>query len=336
MPRSAFPLRVAFLLVLAAASWGVGTVISKRAVAEIPPLTLLVVQLATSVAALGLATLVARGRAATHEANGSGRHADSLDRLGLLNPGASYALSLVGLSQISASLSVLLWAAEPILILALAWWWLRERVTTRLVALSLAAVGGMALLVWAPGLGGQATGIAVTMAGVGCCAIYTVLARRRLGEAASTIRVVLGQQAWALGLAIVLWLGAIALGAPARLVPVAAGPDADLAAPAPAVILAGISAEAWLGAVVSGVVYYALAYGFYLAALRHVPASLAASAFYLIPVFGLAGAWLLLGERLDPAQWLGAAIVLAGVVGIARSSSIEVPGEAAAERPPGL
>jgi drug/metabolite transporter (DMT)-like permease len=53
---------VAVLLVLAAAAWGVGTVISKRAVAEIPPLTLLVVQLATSVAALGLATLVARAR----------------------------------------------------------------------------------------------------------------------------------------------------------------------------------------------------------------------------------------------------------------------------------
>ena len=56
MSRSVAPPRVVTLLVLAAASWGAGTVISKRAVAEIPPLVLLVVQLATSVAALWVVT----------------------------------------------------------------------------------------------------------------------------------------------------------------------------------------------------------------------------------------------------------------------------------------
>jgi drug/metabolite transporter (DMT)-like permease len=300
--------------VLAAASWGVGTVISKRAVAEIPPLTLLVVQLATSVVALWLATLVARTRAAVTAAGTPTTHPGALDRLGLLNPGASYALSLVGLSHITASLSVLLWAAEPILILGLAWWWLRERVTARLAGLSLGAAGGMALLVWAPGVAGQGFGIAMTLAGVGCCAVYTVMTRQRLGDAPSTLRVVLGQQLWALGLAVALLASSFVL--------------------VPGVGLA-ISIEAWLSALASGVVYYALAYGFYLAALRHVPASLAASAFYLIPVFGVVGGWLLLRERLDPAQWLGAAIVLAGVIGIARSNSNEVSGEAAAERASG-
>jgi drug/metabolite transporter (DMT)-like permease len=320
-------LRVAFLLVLAAASWGVGTVISKRAVAEIPPLTLLVVQLATSVAALGLATLVARGRAAGRAALGSGRHTRSIDRLGLLNPGASYALSLVGLSQISASLSVLLWAAEPILILALAWWWLRERVTDRLAALSIAAAGGMLLVVWAPGIGGQAFGIAVTLAGVGCCAVYSVLTRRRLGDAPSTLRVVLGQQVWALGLASVLLPAALVL-----------DPGGVLTGTVPGRILepgaaGAIPVDAWLSALASGIVYYALAYAFYLAALRHVAASLAASAFYLIPVFGVAGGWAFLGERLEPPQWLGAAIVLACVAAIARSVPNQVAGEAATTTP---
>jgi len=141
MSRSAVPPRVVMLLVLAAASWGAGTVISKRAVAEIPPLTLLVVQLATSVATLGLATLVARGRTGGRVVLGSGRHSRSIDRLGLLNPGAAYALSLIGLSQTTASLSVLLWAIEPVLILGLAWRWLGERVTGRLAALSVAAAG---------------------------------------------------------------------------------------------------------------------------------------------------------------------------------------------------
>ena len=48
------------LLTLAAASWGVGTVASKRAVAEIPPFTLLTVQLAASLAVLGV-VMRARG-----------------------------------------------------------------------------------------------------------------------------------------------------------------------------------------------------------------------------------------------------------------------------------
>ncbi len=41
-------------LALAAVCWGTGTVISKAALAEIPPLTLLPVQLAASVAVLSL------------------------------------------------------------------------------------------------------------------------------------------------------------------------------------------------------------------------------------------------------------------------------------------
>jgi len=61
-----------------------------------------------------------------------------------------------------------------------------------------------------------------------------------------------------------------------------------------------------------------------------VLASLAASAFYLIPVFGVAGGWLLLAERLDPVQWLDAAIILVGVIGIARAASGEVAGEPSA------
>jgi drug/metabolite transporter (DMT)-like permease len=51
--------------------------------------------------------------------------------------------------------------------------------------------------------------------------------------------------------------------------------------------------------------------------LRRVPASIAASSFYLIPIVGLAGGAVLLGERLTASQWLGAAIVLGSVLAIA-------------------
>jgi drug/metabolite transporter (DMT)-like permease len=71
-------------------------------------------------------------------------------------------------------------------------------------------------------------------------------------------------------------------------------------------------------AIGSGALYYAGAYWFYLGALRHVPASYAAVSFYLIPIVGVAGGALLLGERLDARQWVGAVIVLGAILAILR------------------
>ena len=62
-------------------------------------------------------------------------------------------------------------------------------------------------------------------------------------------------------------------------------------------------------------IYYGLAYWFYLTGLRRLPASTAAVSFYLIPLFGVATASAF-GERLEPLQWLGAAIVIAAVAAI--------------------
>ena len=108
------PARARLGLILAAAAWGVGTVVSKRAVAEIPPLTLLPIQLAASLVVL--AGLMRWRGIGLVDPSAS----PLLGRFGVLNPGLAYALSLVGLTQITASLSVLLWALEPILILLLA------------------------------------------------------------------------------------------------------------------------------------------------------------------------------------------------------------------------
>ena len=61
---------------------------------------------------------------------------------------------------------------------------------------------------------------------------------------------------------------------------------------------------------------------FYLSALRTVPASLAASSFYLIPVFGVAAGSLLLGDRLEPVQWMGVIIVAVAVALIASGRTL--------------
>ena len=292
------------LLAAAAASWGFGTVVSKQAVAELPPLTLLVSQLGISVVVMAV---IVRVRGERLPATREGR---LLGRLGLLNPGLAYALSLIGLTGITASLAVLLWATEPILILALAAALLGERVGGLVSAASAVAIAGLVLVVAEPATGGSGVGVALTVAGVVVCALYTVLTRRWILGTDATFPIVLSQQIHALGLIAGVTVVATAIGQavlPARLT------------------LAGAASAA-----VSGLLYYALAYSCYLTALREVRAPIAAAAFYLIPVFGIAGAWLT-GERLGATQWVGAAIVVASVVVITtRTAERAQPSSAAA------
>lgn len=291
--------RTFLALTLAAACWGFGTVISKRAIDEIPPLTLFPIQLGASLASLAV---LMRWRGLPFRDRSS---PPILGRLGLLNPGLAYALSLLGLAHITASLSVMLWAIEPILILFLAGWLLRERIGPSLVVLSLVAVGGMLLVIYQPGSTGSPLGVLLTIAGVACCAIYTVATRRWLTSSDSTMQVVVAQQTYALAFAVVLVAAAWLLGGAVR--------------------LENVTATGWASAIASGVLYYGLAYWLYLSGLRHVPASVAAVSFYLIPVFGVAGSFVFLTERLEPSQWLGIVIVLAAIYLILRRTGSTTP-----------
>lgn len=276
-------------LILAAACWGGGTVVSKQAIAEISPLTLLPIQLAVSVAFLLVLTR-ARGISLP-----GGREGRLLGRLGLLNPGLAYALSLIGLTEITASLSVLLWATEPLFILALAAIVLGDRIGIAILAPSAIAVGGLVVVVLDPAAGGSALGIALTVAGVVVCAVYTVATRKWLLGSDSTFGIVLAQQLHALAFALVVLVALMLTGR--QMLP------------------SQVTSAGLLSAAASGLLYYALAYSFYISALRHVQASVAAASFYLIPVFGLAGGWLI-GERLEAIQWVGAGLVVGAVAAI--------------------
>ena len=211
-------------------------------------------------------------------------------------PGLAYALGLVGLTTITASLYVLLWATEPIAILLLAALVLREHIPTALAVSVAVAVLGVLLVVYQPGVAGAAVGITLTLVSVGCCALYTVLTRRLLLDD-SSLTVVLVQQAAALGFAVVL----------ATVVDIAGGPGWDLSGLGAAdvagsrclgcpVLRARVLVLPDRAAAGPGVVR------------RRVPAA--------HPVFGLAGGYLV-GERLEPRQWVGAVIVVVATPGIA-------------------
>jgi drug/metabolite transporter (DMT)-like permease len=279
----------AWSLAAAAACWGTATAISKRAVDEIAPLMLLPIQLAVSVATLLAASLIdGRGLPSGHRR--------PLALLGVLNPGVSYALGLAGLARITASASALLWATEPVLILLIAWASLRQRPTAAVIVCAAVAFVGVLLVVAAPDVELDALGVALTLAGVVACAVYTVLSGRFLGSS-STLGVVLLQQLSALGFAVVLLL-----------VGAAAGGVSDLE---------DVSATGWASALVAGAMYYGVAFWFYLRGLRTCPPAVAGLFINLVPVFGVTAAAVLLDERLVARQWLGAAIVIGAVSALA-------------------
>jgi drug/metabolite transporter (DMT)-like permease len=167
-----------------------------------------------------------------------------------------------------------------------------------LIGLSLVAAAGVGLVVYDPATSGALLGVALTFAGVLCCAIYTIAARRWLVHTQETAPVVATQQVYALAFASVIAVLAWATGG--------------------AVWPAQPSTIGLASAAGSGVLYYGLAYWMYLWALRRMPASIAAASFYLIPVFGLVASFAVLGERLTTLQSIGAGIVLVAVLGIAR------------------
>ena len=283
MPRTT-SYRHVLLVVAATACWGCGTVLSKQVLDRgVAPLTLLAVELAASSLLLGRWTLLLRVRI-TWSASLA-----KLALLGVLNPGIAYALGLLGLVTISASLSVLLWATEPVLIMLLAVLLLRERIAAATVITVAVALAGVLLVLYRPGASGDATGIALTVGAVTACAVYTVLTRWLLLDD-SSLPVVLVQQVAALGFAVVL-VGSTKI----------IGSSDDLGLPN--------DGWTWTLAAASGMVYYGLAFWLFIGGLRGVPASIAGSLFPLIPVFGLAAGYIA-GDRLLDRQWFGATLAV--------------------------
>ena len=160
-------------LVGAAASWGLGTVLTKKALDGFTPEALLPIQLVVSVGVLGAAFLISRSSLTEVRRKGQ------LAALGVLNPGVSYALGLAGLALIDASTSVVIWATEPVVITVLAVLVLREHISARLLACLAVAMVGVGFVVRpAIGGGGSPLGIALLFGAVSACALYTVLVRK--------------------------------------------------------------------------------------------------------------------------------------------------------------
>jgi drug/metabolite transporter (DMT)-like permease len=278
-------------LIIACAFWAAGTVVSKELLGSVPPVLFLIIQLAPSVAVLW-AAVVRNGTSLP-----VGRVLFVIVLLGWLNPGVSYTLSMLGLAHTSASVATLMWATEPALIVMLAWLALREQVSFPIAILTATAAIGVyfasGMATQGLSLQGETYGAALILLGVLCCAIYTIVSRD-IAASVDPMAIIAIQQT--LGLVWVLciwpfeWRGS-ALGELSRLTSI------EL-----------------LGGLISGLMYYALAFWFYLNGLRSMTASRAGNFLNLIPVFGITFAYAFLSERLSVLQWVGALVILISVL----------------------
>lgn len=213
---------------------------------------------------------------------------------------------MLGLARTTASVATLMWATEPALIVVLAWIVLREQITTLMIILTATAAIGVyfASGIASQGLSLQGTtyGAALILIGVICCAIYTVVSRD-IAASVDPMAIIAIQQSvglvWALSIWPFEWQGS-ALAELSRLTLI------DV-----------------LGGLVSGLMYYALAFWFYLNGLRSMGASRAGNFFNLIPVFGITFAYAFLSERLSALQWAGAAVILVSVLSLQLFASRE-------------
>lgn len=273
----------------ATACWGGSTTLTKLALASLDPLSLLVLQLAASLAFLGVIAALSPVRRPAFATTWG------IAALGVFEPGLAYLFSLEGLSRISATEAVVLSSSEAFMIVLLSWVLLRERPRPVLVALCLVGSVGAAMisLNHAAHEGAAISGLgdALLLAGVLCAAVYVVLSGRWAIEADPT---------WVL-----LYQQAVALALVCLVRAVAGGPASGIGqAPAPTLLLGALS----------GIVQYGCAFWLYLYAMKGLATNVAGILLSLVPLFGVAVSVPVLGDRLTNSQWLGAAVVVAAMI----------------------
>jgi drug/metabolite transporter (DMT)-like permease len=278
---------------MATLCWGAGMTLTKLALAWFEPSLLLVIQLVASIGFLLCMAIALRVRWPSWQS------LSGIWWLGVLEPGLAYFLGLEGLQRISAAEAVVLSSTESILVVAVAWLFVKER--PRGLVLVLALIGAIgAVLVAGSHLAMDGTapsfvGDALLMGGVLCAAAYVVLSSQR-ASVTEPLSALIAQQA----VAVLLAVGMVAIFGKHSF------------------SIRQMSTEAWVLAVASGIIQYACAFWLYLWALKGLSASVAGLYLSLIPVFGLLIALPVLGDHLTAWQWMGATLIVGSVAVLTR------------------
>lgn len=230
-----------------------------------------------------------------------------LSLLGLLEPCLTYVLVLIGLTFTGASEASLLQSLESIMIVLLAMLLLKEIPSINFIVLSAMMLVGLffALDIHGGNIKESWLGASLISLGMLSAAFYVVLSSR-IKKEQDVFYIVACQQTLALVASILMlpleWT---------------IYPDSKAFAALPS------SLEIWGLALISGVVQYALAFSFYIYSLKHIRAGLAGMFLNLVPIIGVVGAVVFLGEKLSILQVGGAALTIIALVLIAKNAASE-------------
>ncbi len=212
---------------------------------------------------------------------------------------ANWALFFAAIERTSIAVATVVFHVQPLWVIALGAWWLRERVTRRQLGAALLALAGLAL---ATGLvdgaaastsaldGSYATGLLMCLGGSLSYAAGTLIAR--LAKGASSFAL-----AW--------WQCAVGVVALAWWPSVHGWP-----APGPA--------WAWLGGL--GVIHTGLAYVLLYAGMARLSTARIALLQFVYPAAAVLVDWLAYGRALSMLQLLGVAVMAAALLGVRHKS----------------
>lgn len=129
-------------LILATVCWGLAIPLSKMALSELTPRWLIFLQIAASVAALWLAAIVSGVRFAGI----SRRNLALTAAIGILEPFGAYYLGFIGVQHTSSLHASVIFATEPLGIVALNILLFRARIDLRLLLAGVVALSGVLLI----------------------------------------------------------------------------------------------------------------------------------------------------------------------------------------------
>ena len=288
------------LAIAAAGTWGLTGVFSKYLLGSAAPMIVVLIELGSS---LLVSWVIVAIKFEQVEMSGKFLAASAL---GVLHPGLSTTLGIVGLAHLDASISSTIWALEAAMTMILASMILAEKLNVTQIFLTVISVGGVFFTTMNSDQTREITeslyGAFLVLIAVASCALYAVFSRQiSKDSAAEPLLLVAGQQTIGLLVSLAMFpfhWSADRLG--------------DLNA---------MPIDIWLICALSGILTFLVAMGLFLAALRYLSAGFASSFLILTPVFGLAAAFLLLGEVLNGWQSIGVLIILMSVLGIQSANS---------------
>lgn len=269
-----------------AVMWSSAFATARIIVAHVPPLAALSLRFALSgVIAVGVARALGQSWRVTP------LQARSVLVFGICQNALYLGLNFVAMQSVEASLAVIIAASMPLIVAALGWVFLGQRVPPLGVAGLVAGMAGVALIMSTRVSGGaDPWGIALCVAGAVALAVATLTVRG--ASAGGNLLMIVGLQ---------MLVGSVALGV------VSAFTETLFIRWSLSLVLA-FTYQLFIPGLAATLLWFAL--------VGRIGAVRASTFHFLNPFFGVVVAALLLGERIGPLDVLGVVVVMLGILAV--------------------